>query len=306
MRAIHALLLGLAVVVLLGCGGTRPPSRVAAHEESMGVAPEVGEDHPKSAHEMSAMAASVPAAPGSESAAQTGVEAPGRAEAEISEPPPQERPGLGTEWGETRVSHVHETSFSRATPGRPFAVADFFYNDRSGVDALAAYHGGATRRTLDVLAADGTITMYLLDKEWGMPLDAMRVGGRTYVVGEVGHRYSIVIENRTGRRVEAVATVDGLDVINGRAGSYENRGYLLEPWSMVEIDGFRKSEDEVAAFRFSKIGDSYAAERGKARNVGVIGVAFFAEAGGSWWRDDLRMRDTAKPFSEDRRFAPPP
>ena len=44
---------------------------------------------------------------------------------------------------------------------------------------------------------------------------------------------------------EAVATVDGLDVISGRTGSFENRGYVLLPWSSVEIDGFRQSRDEV-------------------------------------------------------------
>jgi len=112
--------------------------------------------------------------------------------------------------------------------------------------------------------------------------------------------------NGTGRRFEAVATVDGLDVISGRRGSYENRGYLLDPWATLEIDGFRQSEDEVAAFRFSKVDESYAAQQGQARNVGVIGVAFFAERGDEWSAKELRTRDTASPFREDRRFAPPP
>ena len=78
------------------------------------------------------------------------------------------------------------------------------------------------------------------------------------------------------------------------------------PWASLEIDGFRKSEDEVAAFRFAKVRDSYAAQRGDARNVGVIGVAFFAERGDDWSSSEVWRRETASPFPNDPRFAPPP
>jgi hypothetical protein len=219
------------------------------------------------------------------------------------EPAPRDRPGLGTEWGESRESHIREVSFFRNDPDRPFAVADIFYNDRRGIEALAAWHGG-TPRFHDVPSAGGTITVSLRDS-WGEPLDAMRVGDRTYVAGQEGERYAIVIENHTPRRFEAVATVDGLDVISGKVGSFGNRGYVLMPWASLEIDGFRQSEDAVAAFRFAKVRDSYAAQRGDARNVGVIGIAFFAERGDDWSASELRTRDTASPFPNER-FAPPP
>ncbi len=81
---------------------------------------------------------------------------------------------------------------------------------------------------------------------------------------------------------------------------------MLAPWATLEIDGYRRSQDAVASFRFAGVGRSYAAERGDARNVGVIGVAFFAERGDPWATSDLRLRDTARPFSSDGRFAPPP
>ena len=132
------------------------------------------------------------------------------------------------------------------------------------------------------------------------------VGISTYVIGHEGERYSIVIENHTPRSFEAVATVDGLDVMNGKPGSFDNRGYVLMPWANLEIDGFRQSTDAVAAFRFSKVKDSYAADRGETRNVGVIGVAFFAQRGDDWSSSELRTRDTASPFPRDTRFAPPP
>jgi hypothetical protein len=48
-------------------------------------------------------------------------------------------------------------------------------------------------------------------------------------------------------------------------------------WGSVDIDGWRLSRAEVAAFRFSSVADSYAARTGSAREVGVIGVAVFPE-----------------------------
>jgi len=213
------------------------------------------------------------------------------------------RPGLGTEWGERRQSRIRNVSFLRASPGEPFAFAQLYYNDRPGVEAQAAFHPGDAFHVVSIVG--GAITVSLRDA-WGSPLDALRVGSRTYVVGREGERYSILIANHTSRRVEVVATVDGLDVVNGSRGTVENRGYILSPWASLEIDGFRQSKDEVAAFRFAKVRDSYAARRGDDRNVGVIGVAFFAERGDRWSSGEVWRRETATPFPNDSRFAPPP
>jgi len=102
--------------------------------------------------------------------------------------------------------------------------------------------------------------------------------GRIYVQGNYGDRYQIRVFNDTGERVEAVVTVDGRDVISGQLGDYRSeRGYVIAPYSSVLIDGFRTSLDNVAAFRFTDIGDSYAARMGSDQNVGVIGVAIFKE-----------------------------
>jgi hypothetical protein len=221
------------------------------------------------------------------------------------EPSARERPGLGTEWGETRESHVHGTSFLRADPSNPFAVVSLNYNDRGGVEALASYHGGSAR-FYDYTTGRGAITVSI-HNSWGEPLEAVRAGDRTYVIGQAGERYSLVLVNHTNHRFEAVATVDGLDVVNGRSGTFENRGYILMPYATLEIDGFRQSSESVAAFRFGRVSDSYAAQTGSARNVGVIGVAFFAEQGGARDERDLRLRDGADPFpGHDPRFARPP
>jgi hypothetical protein len=72
------------------------------------------------------------------------------------------------------------------------------------------------------------------------------------------------------------------------------------PYGTLEIDGFRRSEASVAAFRFGRVKDSYAARMGASRNVGVIGVAFFGERGDDWGAsasyDEVRRRATANPF----------
>jgi hypothetical protein len=160
--------------------------------------------------------------------------------------------------------------------------------------------GLATRDGIDV--AGGALSVRLLDAS-GRPLPSYDFGARNYVVGSDGERYVVQIQNHTGNRYEAVATVDGLDVIDGQPGSYDHRGYLLAPWATLEIDGFRRNLQEVAAFRFGRVSDAYAARKGDDRNVGVIGVAFFAERNAEIENEVLRRED-ADPFPG--RFATPP
>jgi hypothetical protein len=102
---------------------------------------------------------------------------------------------------------------------------------------------------------------------------------RFYVQGNAGERYTIRVSNPTPRRVEAVVSVDGLDVVDGENGDLRKRGYIVPPYGEVRIDGFRTSLDDVATFRFSSVDGSYAGQKGKARNVGVIAVAIFEEQG---------------------------
>lgn len=104
------------------------------------------------------------------------------------------------------------------------------------------------------------------------------LNGSRYVAGEIGGRYQLRLTNHTGKRVEAVVTVDGRDVVSGGVGDYtQQRGYVLEPWGSVVIDGFRQTLSSVASFRFAHIADSYSARRGTPQHVGVIGVAVFDE-----------------------------
>jgi hypothetical protein len=112
----------------------------------------------------------------------------------------------------------------------------------------------------------------------GAPAPQFFHGGESYVLGQRGARYTLRVWNRSYARVEAVVSVDGLDVVDGQPADYrEKRGYVITPGGFVDIDGWRLSGQQAAAFRFGSVRDSYAARTSGARNVGVIGVALFPE-----------------------------
>lgn len=130
-----------------------------------------------------------------------------------------------------------------------------------------------------------------VEDEYGRTLRTFHRGGDTYVLGSYGRRYNIRVRNQTGRRVEAVITVDGRDVISGREGDYVGeRGYILPPYGDVLVEGFRTSEATVAAFRFTDPGNSYSSRMGTPQHVGVIGVALFEERVRHWPQPRIQSR----------------
>jgi hypothetical protein len=150
-------------------------------------------------------------------------------------------------------------------------------------------------------AASSPYTVSLED-EHGNVLRTFRREGTTFVLGYLGERYNVRIENHGDRRVEAVLSVDGRDAVSGDAGDFvHGRGYLVPAHGSVVVDGFRQSLDQAAAFRFSHPSSSYSARRGTPENVGVIGVAFFAERRAWHPRPPVQA-----PYYEDDRWHGPP
>jgi hypothetical protein len=96
-------------------------------------------------------------------------------------------------------------------------------------------------------------------------------------VGEPGREFELRLRNRTGERLLAVTSVDGINVLDGSTASVGGAGYVLGPWQSIAVEGWRKSLDDVAAFYFTALADSYAARTGRPGNTGVIGVAVFRE-----------------------------
>jgi hypothetical protein len=118
----------------------------------------------------------------------------------------------------------------------------------------------------------------VIDRDTGQWLAETRARGRTWVAGTPGHRYSVRLTNTTSERVLVVLSVDGVNAVSGETANPAQTGYVLAPWQSTEINGWRKSLDDVAQFVFTDLPDSYAARTGRPDNVGVIGIAVFREA----------------------------
>src|ERR1039457_4760814 len=92
----------------------------------------------------------------------------------------------------------------------------------------------------------------LIDQSTGERLQIWRHAGRNYVAVNPGDRYAVEIRNKTGARVLSVVSVDGVNVISGATASTSQPGYVLAAWESMEIKGWRKNMDEVAAFYFTR------------------------------------------------------
>ncbi|MEO5729778.1 MAG: hypothetical protein ABI134_35350 [Byssovorax sp.] len=101
--------------------------------------------------------------------------------------------------------------------------------------------------------------------------------GKVYVEGIDGSRYALRVRNLTGARLEVVPSVDGLAVQSGEEASFSRRGLVINAHGSYDFEGYRLDMTAVATFRFGGVAGSYAAQMGKPRNIGVIGVAVFEE-----------------------------
>ncbi len=117
----------------------------------------------------------------------------------------------------------------------------------------------------------------------GSRCDEVAAHGQRWVVGTFGQRYEIALINRSDLWIEAVVTVDGRSILDGLRSTSRSRGYLIPPRDRVVVDGWRVSRESVAAFRFTSVGDSYAARVGDASDVGAIRVDFYPERRTTTW-----------------------
>ena len=173
---------------------------------------------------------------------------------------------LGTQWGEGIESRLQTVDLRRVS-SEPLFQHTLSYSEASG-------EGRAVR---EIMLAKGRIGLTVLrdgNEPWSIYLD----GASGHLQGKKGERYVLQYRNYSKQTIyEIVTTVDGLDVLNGQPGSIRNHGYVLKPGEILQVEGFRKSRKEVAAFRFAEVDDAYAAntKRGAVANVGVIGTAVF-------------------------------
>ena len=141
--------------------------------------------------------------------------------------------------------------------------------------------------------AGSLLDLAVVDRDTGVTLPTYADNGKLYIAGTPGHRYSVRLSNRSGGRVLAVLSVDGVNAVSGQSANPNQTGYVLDAWQSTEVSGWRKNLDEVAQFNFTALPNSYAARTGRPANVGVIGVAVFAERVPTWRESESIARDEA-------------
>ena len=124
-------------------------------------------------------------------------------------------------------------------------------------------------------AHGGLVDVSVYDRTESRRLPVYWHEGRAYVAGKPGNEYQVSLRNRGGEDVLAVVSVDGVNVITGETANPQQSGYVLSPRRALDIQGWRRSLSQTAAFYFTALPDSYAARTGRPNDVGVIGVAVF-------------------------------
>ena len=125
------------------------------------------------------------------------------------------------------------------------------------------------------LAHGRLVDLSVYDRSEGRWLQVYRHEGRAYIVGKPGHEYQVRVANRLGEDLLAVVSVDGINVITGQTADPSQSGYVVAPRGVLDMNGWRRSLAQTAAFYFTALPDSYAARTGRPDDVGVIGVALF-------------------------------
>lgn len=195
---------------------------------------------------------------------------------------------LGTRWGDELISEVTQVDLKRVS-NTPTAYLQVRYADK-------AYTGKSLN---DIAMGAGQVSFRVTDDAGNtLPMYRAGVGSDTsyYLSAQEGQAYQLHYHNNTGKTYEVVASVDGLDVINGSAASRHNDGYVLRPYEDLAVEGFRKSNSAVASFIFSKPKDSYANHNasGSINNTGIIGSVIY----------ELKTPPASKP--KKATYAPPP
>ncbi|RZJ60054.1 MAG: hypothetical protein EON49_09540 [Acidovorax sp.] len=174
--------------------------------------------------------------------------------------------------------------------------------------ALAALTAVLTLASAPAHAVGRLADITIVDRDTGATLPVHYAKGEYWVAGRPGARYAVTVHNRSGERLLAVPSVDGVNVLSGETAAWDQRGYVFSPYERYQITGWRKSSSEVAAFEFSSIANSYAGRTGRPANVGVIGVALFREqqpvAVPSITPEPYRQRREARDSAELQRSMP--
>jgi hypothetical protein len=87
---------------------------------------------------------------------------------------------------------------------------------------------------------------------------------QTYVEGRDGSEFEIEFVNNNAHDVEAILSVDGLSVTDGKPAGSDSTGYMVPARGRVRIPGWTLDSKQVANFFFAGAkGGSYAEQSGQ-------------------------------------------
>jgi hypothetical protein len=176
-------------------------------------------------------------------------------------------------------------------------MSTFSTVQRLGLGTLASL---ALMSALPAQALGRIGDVQVIDRDSSEVLPLYRHQGEYWVAGRPGARYAVSIQNRQRGRVLGVVSVDGINAVSGETAAFNQTGYVLDAWQAYRVTGWRKSDDQVAAFHFTAAPASYAERTGRPDQVGVIGVALFREKQAPppvsvpWSRHDAPQRERFK------------
>ena len=145
------------------------------------------------------------------------------------------------------------------------------------------------------------LELQVVERTSGRPLPTYRHHGDIYVEGQAGQAFALDLINRSGQRVLAVTSIDGVNVVTGETAAFDQPGYVLDPGERLRLEGWRKNLTQVASFHFTTQHASYAGRTGRPGQVGVIGVAVFAEKAPPCCRPPPWRRGQASAAEPDKR-----
>jgi hypothetical protein len=152
---------------------------------------------------------------------------------------------------------------------------------KQGVDINMVYE--IVEKTKQSLSQDKDVKVDLLIGE-NETLNKYLHNDELFIEAPNSGDYYIKITNNSHKRRLFVISVDGRNVLDGEPANIENgKGYVIDPFQSVNVKGWRRTSEEVAAFEFVDIESSYDKSMGgDGLNVGIIGLAIFDEKEDQW------------------------
>ena len=137
----------------------------------------------------------------------------------------------------------------------------------------------------------------------GRQIPEIQWNSRTYIEGRKNSEYSLYVRNNTSRPVLCIPSVDGLNVLEGTACGLSSPGYVIAPYSYIEIPGWKvKGVPQAGRFKFNPQGAKYGEDETYVEsqgldptNQGSIGFMIFRQKEYVTFTNDVQWKNPWQP-----------